>query len=191
MPSVEQLKATANALELTHPTARRLLKDALKGDWEVGTPRHYQEALVRLHEAQQKINEAIALLQKESSIGTPQPAKPALEDMVSQVPNIKGVNPGELQRSAVSLVCQYYGLSKPFVKNGLWYAYAPNRQTPQRLGQHLWLELCRKESLEWIKAQILLIESRYGKFEASYSIPKAAELRKKAAIASQEKLAIR
>jgi hypothetical protein len=73
------------------------------------------------------------------------------------------VAPGELRPAAALLVCEYYGFTELFLKDGLWYAFDSKSLLPIQLGQHLWLELCKTEPTEWIKAKIQEIESdRYA-----------------------------
>jgi hypothetical protein len=152
MLSINELINTANVLEPTHPVARRMLKDALKGDWGAGVHRQKQEALLRLHEAQKKIAEAIALLEASGE-------RPLSNHNTQKTPIWQKAAPGELRPAAAMLVCQYYGYRNLFQQNGLWYAFAANSSTPTRLGQHMWLELCKTESTEWLEAKIQQIES--------------------------------
>lgn len=152
MQLIDHLKTAVRALEPTHPVARRMLKDALKGDWTTGSHRQKQEELVRLHKAQQKINEAIALLE---GLGERELAPPSAKPYT----NWDNVAPGELRQAAAILICRYYGLSGLCLKEGTWYAFPANSTTPMRLGQHLWLELCRTQPLEWVKDKMQGIEN--------------------------------
>jgi len=152
MQAVNELKSAAYALEPTHPVERRMLKEALNGDWASGLHRQKQEELVRIHKAKQKILEAIALLEgTERAIHDSQHQKVAFWEKVA---------PGELRPAAATLICQYFGLTKLFQKEGLWYAFALDSPVPRRVGQHLWLELCKTKSTEWIKAKLQEIESK-------------------------------
>lgn len=156
MRPLDDLKAAVNALEPTHPVERRMLKDALKGDWATGLHRKKQEELIRIHKAKQKINEAIALLEGEGE-------KAMYNYRILKAAEGVKVAPGELRPSAALLICEYYGFTELFLKDGLWYAFDSKSLLPIRLGQHLWLELCKTESTESIKAKIQEIESaRYA-----------------------------
>jgi len=156
MRQIDELKAVANALEPTHPVECRMLKDALKGDWATGLHRKKQEELIRIHKAKQKITEAIALLEGEGE-------RAMYNYRILKTAEGMKVAPGELRPAAALLVCEYYGFTELFLKDGLWYAFDSKSLLPIQLGQHLWLELCKTEPTEWIKAKIQEIESdRYA-----------------------------